>query len=325
VSPLMIAEASIRIKISVVVCTYNRELLLSGCLQSLTEQSIGQSLYEVIIVDNNSTDGTQAVGLDYVGRYRNFRYGKEQRQGKSYACNTGIRLAKGKYVAFIDDDAKASSNWLERIVDAFESIVPTPVAVGGTIYPWFEHRPPSWFSDDMEIRTWGDERRFLKPPRGQLGFSGSNMAFQKDILAHYGGFPTDIGPVGNKFELGEEAALFFRIYRDYPYFWYDPDISVRHLVAHEKMRVQYQLERAYLTGIAVAKIRRERSMCEIARRLMSIMWHSILFPFRIPWGQEHWLTGFVKYAQPIGFSLGILRGSLSLSTDEENWAIERSA
>ena len=238
--------------ISVVVCTYNRADLLSKCLQSLTEQTLDLSVFEVIVVDNNSTDTTIDVASQYAKNNRNIKVVSEFIQGHSQARNRGWQEAQGYYIAYLDDDAKAAPDWCERILNAFNSVNPMPVAVGGQIHPFYEIPPPLWFTDDFEIRTWGEDAGFLEPPRACYGFSGSNMAIQRSILERYGGFSSRYGIVQGKLRMGEDAEFFFRIYGQEPNFWYDPLIKVYHWVPKEKLNVWYRIIRSYNAGQSVA-------------------------------------------------------------------------
>ncbi|MFX0126145.1 MAG: glycosyltransferase, partial [Candidatus Hodarchaeota archaeon] len=162
--------------ISVIVCTYDNEHLLSFTLESLENQNLPNDLYQVIIVINNSKDTTRQLAIRYVQNNPNFSLINETRQGLSHARNKGWKNALGKFVAFIDDDARASPNWCQKIIDAFENITPKPTAVGGAIYPLYERKPPKWFSNKFEIRSWGEKPHFLKGNTMKWGFSGSNMA-----------------------------------------------------------------------------------------------------------------------------------------------------
>lgn len=295
--------------LSVVVCTYNRVELLKGALQSLVSQTVNKSLYEVLIVDNNSTDQTENIVCRISGMYPNFRYIKEPKQGLSYARNRGFKEARYKYVAYIDDDARASPEWVEKILTAFNTIKPMPLVVGGEIHPWYETAPPAWFTDDFEIRTWGSEKGFLQPPRAQYGFSGSNMAFKKEVFEKYNGFSPDFGIVGDALRLGEEAALFYRIYQDHPFFWYDPEIKVEHWVPAKNMKVSYRLKRAYVGGVTIAGITGS-SVFTILTTIMSLSFRISTLPLRVRWWEKYWQRSFLKHTQPIAWSMGFLRSSL---------------
>ena len=97
---------------SVVICTYNRASLLPTALQTVCEQALDCTEYEVLVVDNNSTDETRFVTESFMQRYSNVRYCFEPQQGLSYARNRGWREARGKYVAYTDDECKVPPQWL---------------------------------------------------------------------------------------------------------------------------------------------------------------------------------------------------------------------
>ncbi len=239
-------------KISAIVCTYNRGGLLSRALQSLVEQSLNRRLYEVVIVDNGSTDNT----LDIVTAFQSAHHETQisfvsaPKQGLGYARNIGFENSRGTYLAFMDDDAWADKDWLELTLECFERVKPKPRVVGGPIYPHYDSRKPSWFKDDYEIRTWGDHPRFLK--RGE-SFSGSNMILEREIIADCGGFDVKVGMRGHYLSVGEETNLFNRIWQDESderVLYYSPHLMMFHAVSEQKMTVMYQLKRAFATGQA---------------------------------------------------------------------------
>lgn len=250
------------IQISVVVCTYNRAELLASCLDSLGKQTLSDDQFEVIIVDNNSTDNTEEISEQYINVHPNFRVVIEYKQGLSHARNRGWQEANGEFVAFIDDDAKATPEWGEKILDAFHKVKPTPIAVGGKILPWHNCMPPAWYSDELETRSWGEEAIFLKAPWGNFGFSGSNMSFPKSILEKYAGFSDQLGMVGNKIRLGEETDFFLRIADEEKRFWYIPDLIIYHLAHKENMKIFYYLKRAFISGKTTSLIAKKLSFPE---------------------------------------------------------------
>jgi len=188
------------------------------------------------------------VVSEYVKAYKNFFVLSESRQGVGYARNKGIAAAQGGYVCFLDDDAYADSWWLEGVLTAFETVAPPPVAVGGKILPYYTTEKPAWFTDALEIRSEGEQTRFLCPKECLFGFSESNFCIRKSTLDEIGGFSTDLGPKGDKMIFGEGAELSSRIARRYPYFWYDPELVVYHLVPERNMSVRYILSRKFQTA-----------------------------------------------------------------------------
>jgi glycosyltransferase involved in cell wall biosynthesis len=193
-------------QLSVVVCTYNRADMLSTALESLVQQTLDKRLYEVIVVDNASSDATPEVLRGLRARYGewNIVLAREDRLGLGYARNAGVREARGAYVAFMDDDAWADKDWLKLALGCFEYVKPTPFVVGGPILPFYDSPRPAWFKDEYEIRTWGQKPRFLR--QGE-SFSGSNIIFNKDIIETYGGFDVQVGMKGYHLSVGVETNL----------------------------------------------------------------------------------------------------------------------
>ena len=101
--------------ISIILCTFNRSAPLRNALESAAAQSLPESVrWEVLMVDNNSTDSTRQVAEEYCRKYpTSFRYIFELQQGKSNALNRGIREAQGQILAFLDDDVTAEPDWLQ--------------------------------------------------------------------------------------------------------------------------------------------------------------------------------------------------------------------
>jgi glucosyl-dolichyl phosphate glucuronosyltransferase len=236
--------------LSVVVCTFNRAQLLRTCLCSLIEQSLEPSKFEILIINNNSTDETETVAKEFVQNTHNTRLILEKMQGLSHARNTGIRESLGKFVAFIDDDAKATKTWCQNIIDAFSNTIPAPDVVGGVIEPWFPPNKPNWFTDDLERCTWGERAEFLNGDLARDGFSGSNVAFRRELLFEFHGFSVNLGMVGNTVRVAEETDLFRRMYRRHIKLWYDPSIIVFHYVPSWKLTLIYRFRRGWMRGQA---------------------------------------------------------------------------
>lgn len=297
--------------LSVVVCSYNRAGLLPGCLDSLVGQTLDPSLYEVIVVDNNSTDRTGEIAAGYAELYPNFRVVTEPRQGLSNARNRGWRVACGSLVAYLDDDAKATFSWCEGIVRAFQTVLPRPAAVGGEIRPWYSCAPPRWFSDALEARTWGSHAHFLASSCARYGFSGSNMAFPKEILVGFGGFSAELGMMGGTMALGEETELFTRIYADHPHFWYDPAISVFHLVPPGNMRLGYRFRRSFKCGAAIAQIEgRPRGFRHCLRGAIDVGFVLARAALALPRSGAGFGTEAVRRLEELGGRVGYFFGSI---------------
>lgn len=246
---LIVWEESKIYKVSVVICTYNRSHILKGAIESLLDQTLDKSQFEIIIADNASTDDTKYLVKAYIEKHNeyNIQYICEPKQGSSFARNTGFRNANSQYIAFMDDDAKADKHWLENIVKTIVYIKPD--ILGGPIYPFYLTKKPEWFLDKYEIRTNGDKAKFLAENEYM---SGSNIILKKSLLELINGCNSNIGPKGDKMGYGEDTKLIVdtrqkikdaRIY-------YNPQIFVHHLVPETKMRLGYFIKRSFDVGIS---------------------------------------------------------------------------
>jgi glycosyltransferase involved in cell wall biosynthesis len=183
-------------EITTILCTYNRCQDLAKALDSVAAQTLPESVeWEVLVVDNNSSDQTREVVEGFCRQYpRRFRYLFEPQQGKSHALNAGIRESQGRILAFADDDAIVEPDWLWNLTSALHS--GEWAGAGGRIIPIWPGPLPSWLSTD-DPHTMGPFVAFdlgteagplLRPPYG------ANMAFRREAFEKYGGFRTDLGP-----------------------------------------------------------------------------------------------------------------------------------
>jgi glucosyl-dolichyl phosphate glucuronosyltransferase len=243
--------------ISVVICTYNRADLLSGALKSICQQTLAPDKYEILVVDNASTDHTAEIVLKCQQEYPEHKLRRicESRQGLGYARNTAIKEAKGNYIAYLDDDARAKSDWLESASRHLGANNPLH-CLGGVILPFYTTGKPSWFQDKYESRLWGDKERWLS---NRESLSGSNMIWSKDIIQSIGGFGEAVGVKGKNISVGEETLAFRHLWQaeQAPVVIYDPTLVVYHWVPPNKMKVSYYIKRALITGQATFQIDRK--------------------------------------------------------------------
>jgi len=229
--------------VTVILCTHNRCEELAGALHSISASQVAESLtWEVLVVDNNSTDQTRNVVEEFCRRDPGrFRYIFEPRQGLSYARNTGIANARGEVLAFTDDDVKVEHTWLQNLTAEMLNNGGWAGAAGRTL-PAQKYTPPAWLPNDFD--TWagiifayfdlGDEA-------GELHCApyGANMAYRRAVFAKYGGFRTDLGrnpgdKIGNEdTEFGRRLMLRGEQLR------YEPSAIVYHRVLHERVTQKY--------------------------------------------------------------------------------------
>ena len=293
--------------VSVLVCTFNRAQLLINCLQSLDKQSINKKRYEVIVVDNNSTDDTKNVVKRFARNRSNIKLVTEKKQGLSYTRNRGWKEAKGRYVAYIDDDAIAQTDWIKQIVYFLKSY-PSVHVFGGPYSRFFTSTPPTWFPENYGTLHLGNETKILNQKDEWL--SGSNINFNKSILEKYGGFVTNLGMKGDKILYGEETELLVRLKKDGESIYYVPAILVKHLVGDYKLHFWWVLKSDYYRNFSISLMNKDR--LDLLRGLFYFVKSLFLFPFYLlrvtndPWKRKV----YFGLSNILG-SLGRIFGSLT--------------
>lgn len=247
--------------LSVIICTYNRCHNLSGCFQHLQKQQLGDRLdWEVLVVDNNSTDATREVVQEFARNSPlNLRYTFCREQGLSHARNHGIEEARGRWLVFIDDDIRVTPDWLQAIHETFAAH--DCDAVGGRIHLEIPlEQLPKWIRPDMYgflgYQDFGEEPYRLDGFR-EFPFGG-NMAIHRRVFGRIGLFDTGIGRKGagtRKEELfkGEETDFFHRLAENGGVIWYQPRALVLHKVLPHQLSRRFFLTLHHNAGILRAR------------------------------------------------------------------------
>jgi glycosyltransferase involved in cell wall biosynthesis len=242
------------ILISVIICTYNRSEYLTKAIQSLIDQHTSKDKYEIIIVDNCSTDSTKGVVEQFSNEGKsNIRYIYEPNLGLSFARNTGWCNAKGKYVAYLDDDAIACPGWLDKILEVFETVTPRPGCVGGRVEPIWESARPEWLSDwllhGLAIINWSETPHVLTNLSAEW-LVGANIAFPMDILKNAGGFTSSLDRVGNSLLSSGDVFLEKQIAKMGYSCFYHPDIAIGHHIFKSRLSQSWFTRRYYWQGVS---------------------------------------------------------------------------
>ncbi len=265
-------------KISVIICTYDKSRLLEAALQSLADQNIDKSSFEVIVVDNNSKDKTKEVVLSSQNKL-DVKYVFEKNQGLSYARNRGILESKTDFVAFLDDDAKADEDWVEEANKIIEE--ENPSIFGGPIYPFYDSTKPVWFKNGYGSFFICDKKRYLSDKEF---LCGSNIFFRKEIFDKIGYFDVALGMKGDQILLGEEVKIQNQAKRKNVKIYHDNDLIVYHLIPNYKMSLKYIIKRHYLSAIYSGRIFCDRAIGGLIYNffyyiIASLGW-IFLFPFK---------------------------------------------
>lgn len=219
--------------ISVVICTYNRDKFIGEALNCLARQTLPADAFEIIVVDNNSTDNTARITKDFIAAHPhlNARYVHEPNKGLSFARNRGIREANAPVITYIDDDAEAIPGFLQQIAD-FMHADNTIAGVGGKVIPKYsESREPEWMSKYLNgfvgLMDYGPlPKRFdhtMKYP------AGCNMTYTKDILVKAGGFNNQL-----TFR-SDDKYIFYQVTKLSKNIYYLPGAMLYHNIDNDRL------------------------------------------------------------------------------------------
>ena len=233
--------------LTILVCTHNRAPLLAGALESLRTQSLDRSQFEVLVVDNASTDRTVEVVAEAARGGFEIRAVREAELGLDAARNRGIREARGEFVAFLDDDARARSDWAKSILSGFATHS-APILGGRVDLDW-EAPPPEWFSDVLLKYLihcdYGPEVTEIDAPPWLYG---TNVAFRKSLFQEIGLFRLDLDRKGDSLMGGGDTEFFVRARARGHRLLYLPSMSVRHLVPASRLTREFFRERLFYSG-----------------------------------------------------------------------------
>jgi glycosyltransferase involved in cell wall biosynthesis len=240
------------IKITVAICTYNRERFLKQLFDSINRQSLDKSSFEVVLINNNSPGNTKEIFTLFCKENPTIKtvYSEETKQGLSFSRNHAISLAKSPLITFLDDDAFIEEHYLENCLVAFSNNS-NIVALGGKILLHYEGIIPKW------------ENKYLNSllgyfNLGDLPFTfskknyprGSNMTFSLKVFEKIGVFNTSLGRTDRSMIGGEEKELFDRIYSANLEVLYEPKIIVFHSVPEERTKTAFIRRQAIGIGMS---------------------------------------------------------------------------
>lgn len=228
-----------RREISVVISTYNRQDSLAGTIESVLGQKSPPE-YELIVVDNRSTDETAALIQEYAHRSDRVRYVFEPQQGVSYGRNAGIAQSTGPVIAFTDDDVLVSEDWLTAIRAASEQ-KPEFGCIGGRVLPRWPEPPPHWLTPrhwaPLALLDYGEAQPLGADNRKCL--ITANMAVRREVFERIGYFrPAFQKTAGSTCSI-EDRELQERYWQAGGRCWFDPNIEVYAEVQRFRLEKEY--------------------------------------------------------------------------------------
>jgi glycosyltransferase involved in cell wall biosynthesis len=219
------------------------------------QKQLEKNSFEVIVIDNASTDNTK----DIVQKFSGISYLYEPNPGLSIARNLGFSVASGEWIGYLDDDAMAHSNLLDRaqwIIENYDFD-----AFGGVYYPWYKYGRPKWLPTNFGSKV---------PLRSDIGvisdgfLSGNIMFFRKKVLAACGGFSTNLG-MTEQIGYGEDDDVQVRLRAMGFKIGFDPKLAIDHCVMPHKLKLYWHLKSEY------AKFRDRQSFLKQYSKVASLL------------------------------------------------------
>lgn len=237
--------------ISVIICAYSEKRwdALVTAVESLKQQSLPPEEV-IVVIDHNASLLTQAQAhISGVTVIENTGM-----PGLSDSRNSGIAVAKGELIAFLDDDAVATSHWLKMLNEGFTH--PQVLGIGGKVTPLWLDKGPCWLPEEFYWVigcTYRGIPRSVQTIRNPIG---ANMAFRREIFDTIGGFRHGIGRTGTWPAGCEETEFCIRARQHWPHgvFLYQPQANVFHRIQENRTSWHYFCERCYAEGHSKAVV-----------------------------------------------------------------------
>lgn len=238
--------------LSVAICTFNRAALLDAALLSLAATDKPSGLpFEVLVIDNNSSDSTYSVVERWAARSEApLRYVFEGRQGLSPARNRAVKEAAGDWIWYVDDDVYFSPGWFHGVLEGLR-FFPRASVLAGRVVPIFEPAKPSWLPSAAlgyyGMTSFGDDLRWLASTEFPVG---ANAAFRRSVFEEVGLFREDLGRVADSLLSAEETDIVTKIHERGHQVGYAPAAEVRHRVPEKRATMSWLRRRAYWGGVS---------------------------------------------------------------------------
>lgn len=236
-------------RITIAICTYNRAGYLKDTLEDLSEQNIDTEKFEILVINNNSEDGTETVCEIFSKTHpdHHFRYLKETRQGLSHARNRAAREAKTPVVLYIDDDVQLPRHFVFTALE-YTDKRPSTMCAGGKIDVSFEDENPDWIPNELMpmfgYHDLGEYDKLYSPsnfPRG------GNMMIRKSIFDAFGYFDIHLGRKGKELLGSEEKHFFEKLRKNGVELHYWANLKLNHRIGTNRLTEDYLREQS--TGI----------------------------------------------------------------------------
>ena len=295
--------------LTLALCTHNHADRLACTLSALAQLVPPACAWELLIVDNASTDNTSQLvaASDWRTPAMNVRVVREEKLGLSNARNRAIREATGEYIIFMDDDETPDPHWLgayERVI-----LAERPDALGGRIEVMFEDgERPAWLRDELlgflgKLDHGGVARRLVAL---DTPIFGGNFGFRRDLFARIGAFDAGLGRKGTSNTGGEDTEIYRRMIASGCNVWWVPDAVIHHRIQAGKLRRRYFLDLHFRQGRMEGMRKRNAASRVPPAYLVPQLWRAIknALSERLGRGSDASLRKEMNVAYFLGYILG---------------------
>ena len=231
------------LKLTVAIPTYNRASFLRQTLAGIAQQEFPRDHFEVLVIDNNSTDDTRAVVAEFASAHPAPRHVLETKQGLDYARNRAIAEARGEMLVFADDDILMQPDWLAQLAAPLLGDPSRRIgAVGGEVIPIFPDGLPPW------VAEWHAPLAFRAdagPLQAKYSPMGANLAFPKWVFEQLGVFHTALDRAAGNYFSGGDSEMIRRVRAAGLEVWFAPAAMVQHQMPASRTTFRYAARHAF--------------------------------------------------------------------------------
>ncbi|MEM4396779.1 MAG: glycosyltransferase [Candidatus Woesearchaeota archaeon] len=306
---------------SIVVVTFNRLKLIKECLDSLINQNTNNK-YEIIVINNNSTDGTEEYLNNLKSEFSFINVLKNNNTNVSSGRNIGIRSSKSNLILFIDDDAKASQDWISQYIRLFNNN--EVLVAGGPMYGLPEIELPKWLSNKsysyLGNLNHNIESNFINVFQHHL--ASCNLAVRKSVFYEIGLFKEELGYSDNRILSVEDADFLYRVQEKYPNgIFYLKDAFVYHYVPKYRLTKNYLFSRAFWVSAGTSySLKSKFSLLQKVKKIPKQLIYLITaIPFlllhKIYTNNKNFVDNSVRFYSVVGWFFGTFLMKLSDSSN----------
>jgi len=304
---------------TVIICTHNRCNILHHCLESFVTFGKLTQKYEIVIVDNASTDSTLNTVKSFQDKIPYLRYVIESKIGLSHARNRGALEAKGEWLFYLDDDAKLRESTLSefcKVIDNYPFVLFT-----GIYKPWYINEPPKWLKGNLVSYILKGEKGIR--PINEDYISGGIMGIKKSVLLNLGMFDSELGMKGDRVGYGEESDLQFKACQKNLPIGINTDMIMDHLVGLHKYNYKWFLTSSGIKSADAFRINPLNKKFQWWNIIISMLERSlknfIRSTLHLFFKKDYFLVNwYIDNMAPMNGYFGIIKAKLKYSANQNN-------